>query len=115
MKTAYRTAGFLPLLWIAFCCFAPVAEEMIFRGFLFEGLYRSRLGVYGAIVIPSIAWAALHLQYGFYELSQLFILGIIIGLVRTKTGSVVPGIVMHGSLNIVATIQTALFLAAAQT
>ena len=64
MIDAYRTAGFLPLLWLAVCFVAPAFEEILFRGFLFTGLRRSRFGASAAIVIPSLLWTAIHVQYG---------------------------------------------------
>ena len=36
-----RDAGALPLLWLTFVIVAPVAEEIMFRGFLFRGWVRS--------------------------------------------------------------------------
>lgn len=44
MISMYRTAGFAPLLWLALIVAAPLTEEFLFRGFLFEGFVRSRVG-----------------------------------------------------------------------
>src|SRR5437867_641768 len=44
MVRAYESAGFAPLFWVAIVIVAPVSEEILFRGFLFEGIHHSRLG-----------------------------------------------------------------------
>ena len=49
----YNTAGNHFLFWVAIVVAAPIAEEFFFRGFLFEGIRDSRLGVVGAILITS--------------------------------------------------------------
>ncbi|HLA84481.1 MAG TPA: type II CAAX endopeptidase family protein [Thermoguttaceae bacterium] len=65
MFDAWRTAGVLPLLWITLIIFAPLVEEAFFRGFLFVGLQNSPIGRIGAVLITSVAWAVIHLQYDF--------------------------------------------------
>ena len=49
MVTAWHSAGFMPLLWIAVIIAAPLGEEILFRGFLFAGIAKSRLGGLGAM------------------------------------------------------------------
>ena len=40
----YKTAGSLPFLWATLLVAAPLFEELLFRGFMFQGIQRSRLG-----------------------------------------------------------------------
>ncbi|MGZ3524773.1 MAG: CPBP family intramembrane glutamic endopeptidase, partial [Thermodesulfobacteriota bacterium] len=63
MADAYKTAFFLPALFFAILVVAPIFEEILFRGFLFQGIRYSRLGPMGAIGITSFFWAIIHLQY----------------------------------------------------
>ena len=113
MLDFYKTAGFLPLLWAALIVFAPVAEEVLFRGFLFAGLERSRLGGWGAILITSLAWAVIHLQYDLYGMANIFVSGVLIGYIRWKTNSLPLCIALHALMNAISTVQTELVLLAA--
>jgi uncharacterized protein len=104
----YRTSIWPPLLWITLVICAPIFEESFFRGFLFEGLIRSKLGPPGTIILTALVWASLHLQYGIFEISNIFILGIILGIVRYRTGSLWATLLMHAGWNLAVTIQLAL-------
>jgi len=110
MISAYQTAGSLPLLWIVICVVAPIAEELLFRGFFYKGLSRSRLGVAGAIIVTSLCWAIIHLQYDIFIIATIFVHGLVLGTARAKTRSVVPAILMHVAINLVAMIQTAIIV-----
>ena len=110
MLRAYETAYFVPLLWLAIVIAAPLAEELFFRGFLFEGIRYARLGAIGAVVITSLLWAVIHLQYGPYEITTVFILGLILGVARLVTGSIYIPIVMHALVNLVATVEVAVYI-----
>jgi uncharacterized protein len=103
----YKTSVWPVLFGIAVIIFAPLFEEALFRGFLFEGLRQSRLGVFGAIAITSITWAALHLQYNLFGMAYIFALGIAIGLIRWKTESIWSGLIMHALVNLIATVSVA--------
>jgi membrane protease YdiL (CAAX protease family) len=98
------TAIWPALLWIAVIIFAPIFEEAFFRGFLFTGFLKSRLGAVGAIGLTSLTWAGFHLQYGLYSIASLFILGIILGIVRLKTGSLWGPMLMHAFNNLAAMV-----------
>ena len=43
MISAYQTAVYLPLFWVALVVAAPLFEEIFFRGFLFQGWSQSKL------------------------------------------------------------------------
>lgn len=86
---------------------APLFEETFFRGFLFRGLAHSKLGVVGAILVTAVVWAAIHLQYGAYEITQIFVLGILLGIARHRTGSLVVPLAIHAAVNLGANIQVA--------
>jgi membrane protease YdiL (CAAX protease family) len=109
VKQAYLTAGSMPLLWVAFVILAPLQEELVFRGFMFKGIEVSRLGAAGAIVVSSLAWALLHVQYDVALIAATFVLGIIIGVARYKTGSLYICIAMHAVWNLAAVVQVELY------
>jgi membrane protease YdiL (CAAX protease family) len=102
MLNIYETSGWPVLLWIGLVVFTPLLEEGFFRGFLFTGLIGSRLGVTGTILFSTAVWTALHVQYGYYGLSIIFVSGILLGIVRYRTGSLFPPLLMHAVFNAVA-------------
>ena len=106
---AYETSLWLPLLWMALILFAPLFEEVFFRGFLFSGLQHSRIGITGTILVTSLVWTSLHaFQYNAYELSFVFLMGLLLGLARHRTGSLWGPLLMHMFWNLLATISLAL-------
>jgi membrane protease YdiL (CAAX protease family) len=105
MESAYQTAGFLPLLFLAVIVAAPVFEETYFRGFLFRGLAHSRLRIVGALVITSVIFAAIHLQYDAYGMACVLVTGFFLGVARASTGSSTLAILLHGLNNLVAMIE----------
>ena len=89
------TAREHPSVLIGLVLFAPIAEEFLFRGFLFRGWEESRLGIGGAIFLTSLTWALIHGQYDVYGLIFIFILGVVLGIARWKTGSIYAPILIH--------------------
>ncbi len=84
---------------------APLFEEAFFRGFLFAGWSRSRLGVSGTILLTSFVWALMHIQYGIYEIAQIFLLGIVLAAARAHTGTLAVPLAMHAMVNLGAHMQ----------
>ena len=80
MLNVYQTATSKTLLWIALVVAAPVSEEIFFRGFLFYGIQKTRLGSKGAILLSSLIWAPLHMQYDTYNLAAIMVLGLLLGV-----------------------------------
>jgi membrane protease YdiL (CAAX protease family) len=105
MADAYTTACYAPLFWVAIVVAAPLLEEVFFRGFLFKGFQYSTPGPIGAVLLTSLAWTVLHVQYGVYELSTIFALGIVFGVARLKTDSIYPPLAMHSLFNLLAMVQ----------
>jgi membrane protease YdiL (CAAX protease family) len=108
MVQAYNTSVWPALFWLAVVVFGPVFEEVLFRGFLFEGFRHSRIGIPGTIILTSLVWAGFHLQYGLFEIASIFVLGVIFGVVRYKTGSLWPPMIMHAFNNLMAVLLLAL-------
>jgi hypothetical protein len=110
MVQAYKTSFFPPLLWLAFIVASPLYEEIFFRGFLFKGIEHSRAGPAGAVIITSLAWSLLHIQYDFLIIISIFAGGLLLGLARLKTNSIYVPIVMHALQNLMATIVVIIYL-----
>jgi CAAX protease family protein len=110
----YRTAAGsitgLLLFWLYLVVTAPVTEEAIFRGFLFRGWAQSGLGVAGTLLLTSLIFAAMHMQYNLAGMVQIFGLGLLLAVVRWRSGSTVLVILMHSAWNAGAGILTALSL-----
>jgi membrane protease YdiL (CAAX protease family) len=101
---AARLAGMLPMLWLATVVVAPIAEELLFSGFLHRGWAPSWLGVSGTIVLTSALWAALHQQYHWFGILCIFLMGLIFGWARQRSGSTTLTIMLHALNNLFATI-----------
>jgi membrane protease YdiL (CAAX protease family) len=105
LKSA-QADGALWLLVIAFCVAAPITEEFFARGFLYRGWSESFLGPVGAILLSSVAWTALHLQYDWFFFGEVFSIGLLLGYLRYRSGSTWLTVVVHGLNNLAATLQT---------
>ncbi len=92
---------------IAIVLIAPVVEEITFRGFIYGGL-RGRLGTTWAVVVSSLVFALSHtLSVGGSILllgPALVIAGGALALVYQRSRSLYPGMVLHGSFNLIAVI-----------
>jgi uncharacterized protein len=111
MILVYQTAGSLPVLLIGLVVAASLAEEFLFRGFLFAGLLNSRLGPTGAIALTALAWGALHMQYDVYGMATVAVSGVLLGFVRWRTGSLWLCVLLHGLMNAVASLEVMIILA----
>jgi uncharacterized protein len=105
LKSA-QADGALWLLVIAFCVAAPISEEFFARGFLYRGWSETALRPAGAIVLSSLAWTSLHLQYDWFFFGEVFSIGLLLGYFRYRFNSTWLTIVLHGLNNLAATVQT---------
>src|ERR1700745_1095437 len=107
LKSA-RSDGALWLLMVAFCIAAPISEELFARGFLYRGWSQSFLGPVGAILLSSLVWTALHLQYDWFFFGEVFSIGLLLGYLRYRSNSTWLTIILHGLKNLGAVVQTIL-------
>ncbi|HEX2096615.1 MAG TPA: type II CAAX endopeptidase family protein [Solirubrobacterales bacterium] len=80
---------------------APISEEVFFRGMLFGGL-RRRMPSLLAAAISAVVFGGLHAFTGISAVPPLIAFGLILALLYEKTGSIVPGILLHALNNSVA-------------
>jgi CAAX protease family protein len=93
--------GPLPVQILLIVVAAPLAEEACFRGYLFGGL-REKLPAWAAALIAGVIFGALHALTGISAVPPLMAFGVILCLLYEKTGSIVPGILLHVLNNSVA-------------
>ena len=97
----FRTARDAYILSLFGVLFAPVFEEVFFRGFLYPVIAR-RLGFYPAIVITAIFFASIHasqLKYSWGPVLIIFLVGIALTTVRAVKKSLSATILMHMAYN----------------
>ncbi|MCB1172462.1 MAG: CPBP family intramembrane metalloprotease [Leptospiraceae bacterium] len=83
------------LLFVAVSIAAPVFEELLFRGLWYRILLDSRLGLVGAMLLPNLLWAGIHLQYDWFDISMIFLIGFFLTWVRYKSKSLPLVIFLH--------------------
>jgi membrane protease YdiL (CAAX protease family) len=106
LKSA-QADGALWLLVLAFAVAAPISEELMVRGFLYRGWSESALGPAGAIVLSSLVWTAMHVQYyDWFLFSEVLSIGLLLGYMRYRSNSTWLTIIMHGINNFAATLQS---------
>ena len=110
IAATYKSAESYSLYWFSVVVAAPFLEEFFFRGFLFEGIRCSRLGSIGAVIVTSVTWAVIHLQYGMYEIVLIMSMGLILGIAKIKTRSLYTTIGMHAICNLLAMLEVAIFV-----
>ena len=86
--------------WLAIALATPIAEEMVFRG----AIMRVLLAACGegrhwwAIVITALLFGVAHGNMA--QFVNAFLVGLLLGWVCFRTSSLLPGIVMHFTINI---------------
>ena len=76
---------------------APIAEELAFRGLFFAALRKHGVGPVLSVVITAVAFALFHLEPA--RLGVLVTIGLVLGIVRLRTGSLGASMVAHGVVN----------------
>jgi hypothetical protein len=97
-----NTDGYLLLTFLfSVCIFAPIVEEVIFRGILWwpiERLLSSNI----ALVVTSILFALAHVDL--FHIVAVFPLGLLFGFLRKRTNSIWPAIIAHAANNTMASL-----------
>jgi membrane protease YdiL (CAAX protease family) len=110
-RVSWPTAGgALPtdvLTWVRSGFFAPFAEELLCRGFLYRGFAQSRLGATGAIMLTAALFTSFHLtefvdsSVWYLDVLRITAIGLLFGWLRERTGSVLPTWGIHTLVNAV--------------
>jgi membrane protease YdiL (CAAX protease family) len=97
--------GRLPLfLFLALALiYAPVCEELIFRGFIFRGWSQTYLGPVGTIWLTALLFGLSH-TYSIYAVLDTTCFGLVAGWTRWRSRSIIVPILLHVIKNCLATI-----------
>lgn len=93
------------LAFAALCIVAPVVEEILCRGVLIRLFERYGMAI--ALLSSSCAFAMLHFEARSFI--QIFFIGMLLGVFRICTGSVIPCIIMHSANNLLSLCQLTFF------
>jgi membrane protease YdiL (CAAX protease family) len=93
--------GAVPVQVLLIVIAAPISEETCFRGMLYGGL-RVRLPKIPAALVGGLIFGGLHAFTGLTAVPPLIVFGFLLCLLYEKTGSIVPGILLHMLNNSVA-------------
>lgn len=86
--------GIVLVLFVLLAMFgAPIVEEIAFRGMLFGALAKAHVNEHLVVVITALVFALFHFEPKRFVI--LFVIGMILGEVRRRTGSTSAAIVAH--------------------
>lgn len=97
----------MSMVFVSLVILPPIAEETVFRGFIFTGI-RTKSSFLISAIITSILFALGHLQIGqgspllWVAGIDTFVLSFVLCYIREKTGSIWPTIGIHMVKNFVA-------------
>lgn len=80
---------------------APLAEEIVFRGYIY-GVLERLWGVTPAVLGSGFLFGSIHfpqLWPGFFQMLLLCLVGVVFSLARARTGTTVASIVLHFGYN----------------
>jgi membrane protease YdiL (CAAX protease family) len=84
------------LTMLATVIFAPLVEELIFRGLIFSRLERAMPG-WLACLLSALLFGLCHGQW--IWMTYAFLMGFLFGRMRKATGSLLPSLVSHAIFN----------------
>ncbi len=102
-RFSFSSGGATFLFLSAVVVLGPVAEEVFFRGLLLPWI-SSWLGWRPALAITSLAFALVHTDYGIHRQLLVCFLGILLGWIRIRTGSLRGAIILHMMVNSVGSL-----------
>lgn len=79
---------------------APIAEEMVFRGAILKSLLNTRLSVSTAVMLSALLFALIH--FNPVQMPHAFLVGLLLGWMYQRTGSILPSVAFHWVNNSVA-------------
>jgi membrane protease YdiL (CAAX protease family) len=102
-ETAQQMVGIMntPGGYAVICLLAPIAEELVFRGAVLRKLLEWKPERrWLMITLSALLFALAHMNPA--QLLHPFLIGLLLGWLYERTGSIVPGIIFHWANNTVA-------------
>ena len=93
MEATFETMMHHPAGIIAIVVMAPIAEELLFRGAIQGHLLRKWKKPAAAIIVSSLLFGAIHGNPA--QIPFAFVLGLALGWIYYRSGSLIPSILMH--------------------
>ena len=87
-----KSIWFISYLVIIAVFIAPIFEEIIFRGLIYQGL-KKHMGVLKAVLVSSIIFSLLH--FSIAQFLPILGLGVLLCFIFEHTGSLIPAIAIH--------------------
>jgi membrane protease YdiL (CAAX protease family) len=81
---------------------AGICEEFMYRGFVFAALGHISVSAWGIVVLSSVMFGLAHAYQGGSGIVGTLLLGTVFGLVRFLYSSLVPVVIWHAAVDIVA-------------
>ena len=100
----FNSVGVAIFLIFGIAVLAPLGEELLFRGFLQKFLEEHWQDVTRAVLVTSLFFAVIHMNP--FWLIQIYILGVLLGFLAWKTGSIWAGFILHAANNLMALLFT---------
>ena len=89
----------IAFLFLSFAIVTPIAEELLFRGYILDSIKRMH-GDWPAIIGSALLFALVH--FNLFGMVPFIMGGVIYGWLRIKTGSLLPSIACHMMWNLMA-------------
>ncbi len=86
--------------YLAVGLLAPLAEEIVFRGAILRALLHTRWSPLAAIAVSALLFGAAHLNPA--QFPHAFVIGMLLGWMYWRTGSILPGVAYHWANNSIA-------------
>lgn len=79
--------------YLVICIFAPLVEELVFRGAILKALLQGYRSHWMAIAVSALIFAVVHANP--IQMPHAFLMGLLLGWMYYRTKSVIPGILVH--------------------
>ena len=95
------------MTFVSISFIAPIGEELLFRGVTLH-YAKKALPVRGAIIFQAALFGIYHLNI--VQLVYATLIGLLLGALAERAGSIVPGIVLHAIINLCSYLVPSVFL-----
>ena len=93
--------------YFVLCLLAPFAEELVIRGAVLRSLLGSMGNHWAAIAVSAVIFAVVHANPA--QMPHALLIGLLLGWMYYRTGSILPGIALHWVNNTAAYVFYVLF------